>query len=105
VITAYPGYDEIILTMPDSPRLCHSRACSQAGRLAQVIVTYGVLNDPGTSPHSSDALWPESWGPVLPDVRGVLGTDPACRGQDRPRLVIRDTTRSPATPEPSRGRT
>ncbi len=45
MITAYPGYDEIILTTSDRPRLCHSRACSQVGRLAQVIVTYGVLAD------------------------------------------------------------
>ena len=47
--TAEPGYDEVILTTPDTPRPCNSLACSGAGRLAKVIASYGVLNDPGAS--------------------------------------------------------
>jgi hypothetical protein len=105
VTTARPGYDEIILTTPDSPRLCNSRACSRAGRLAQVIVSYGVLNDPGTSPHSRDALWPESWGLSCPMCAACRDDTRQVAVKCRPRLVIRDTTRSPATPQPSRGRT
>ena len=40
-----PGHDEVVLTAPGGSSLCNSRACAQAGRLAEVIVTYGVLNE------------------------------------------------------------
>ncbi len=57
-----PGYDEVVLTSPDSARLCNSRACAHDGTLAKVIVTYGVLNDPSASYHARGVLWRESWG-------------------------------------------
>jgi hypothetical protein len=76
VTTAHPGYDQIILTAPDSPRPCNSLACSRAGRLAEVIVTYGTLADPGASPHSASALWPESWDSPSRCARRA-GTTPA----------------------------
>ena len=94
MITAYPGYDEIILTTPPSPRLCYSRACSRAGRLAQVIVSYGVLADPGASPHSRDALWPESWGGSYPMCAACWDDTRQVAVKYRPRLAIS----SPATP-------
>jgi len=94
VITARPGYDEIILTTPDSLRLCHSRACSRAGRLAQVIVSYGVLADPGASPHSRDALWPECWGGSYPMCAACWDDTRQVAVKYRPRLAIS----SPATP-------
>jgi hypothetical protein len=52
-----PGCDEVVLTAPDGGRLCHSRVCADAGRLSEVIVTFGVLNDPFASCHSRGALW------------------------------------------------
>jgi hypothetical protein len=57
VTAAEPGYDEVVLTAPDGSRLCNSRGCAQAGRLAEMIVTYGVLNDPAAGYHHRRALW------------------------------------------------
>jgi len=48
---ARPGHDQIVLTTPDGAVLCNSLACARAGRAAELIVTYGVLNDPGASYH------------------------------------------------------
>jgi len=97
VITARPGIDEIILTTSASPRLCHSRACSRAGRLAQVIVSYGVLAGPG-------ARWPESWGRSCPMCATCWDDTRQVAVKYRPRLVICDITRSPASRESSQGR-
>jgi hypothetical protein len=47
VTAAAPGWDEIILTRPDGASLGHSLGCARAGRSAQVIATFGTLNDPG----------------------------------------------------------
>jgi hypothetical protein len=47
VSAAIPGHDEVILIGADGARLCNSRGCADAGTLAEVIVTFGVLNDPG----------------------------------------------------------
>ena len=99
--TAHPGYDEIILSAPDGPRPCNSLACSRAGRLAEVIVTYGTLADPGAGPHSRSALWPESWGQSVPMCAGCWDNSRQVAVKYRPRLSIRDTTCSPATPQPS----
>jgi hypothetical protein len=104
VAAARPGYDEIIPTTPPSPRLCHSRACSRAGRVAQVIVIYGVLAGPGASPHSRSALWPKSWGRSCPMCATCWDDTRQVAVKYRPRLVIRDITRSPATQESSQGR-
>jgi hypothetical protein len=61
-----PGHDEVVLTAPGGSSLCNSRGCTQAGTLAEVIVTYGVLNDPGVSLYSREALWRESWNKPVP---------------------------------------
>jgi hypothetical protein len=53
-----PGHDEVVLTAPASAHPGNSRACAVAGVLAEVIVTYGVLANPATSPHDRVALWP-----------------------------------------------
>jgi hypothetical protein len=66
VSTAVPGYDEVVLTVPDSGRLCNSLACARADRVAEVIVTFGVLNDPGAGYHARAALWRESWHMSIP---------------------------------------
>jgi len=63
---ARPGHDQIVLTTPDGAVLCNSLACARAGRAAELIVTYGVLNDPGASYHDRGALWRESWGRSYP---------------------------------------
>ena len=48
-----PGCDGIMLTTPDGTALCNSLACARAGRAAEVVVTYGTLNDPGASLYSA----------------------------------------------------
>ena len=61
-----PGRDEIILTTPDDHTLCNSLRCARAGRAAQVVATFGTLNDPGASYHDRAALWREVWGYSYP---------------------------------------
>ena len=43
----FPGRDEIILTAPGSGVLRNSLACARAGRAADVVATFGTLNDAG----------------------------------------------------------
>ena len=85
-----PGCDEVVLTAPDSAALCNSRACADAGRLAEIIVTFGVLNDPGAGYHHRGALWRESWHKPVP----MCGTCwDSCRQvavKYRPGLVVID---------------
>jgi hypothetical protein len=61
-----PRRDQVVLTDPGGARLCNSLACTQAGTLAEVIVTYGVLNDPGASLYARGALWRECWSRSYP---------------------------------------
>jgi hypothetical protein len=61
-----PGRDEIIVTTPDGDSLCNSLGCARAGRTAQVIVTFGTLNDPGARYHDRGAFWREMWGRSFP---------------------------------------
>jgi hypothetical protein len=100
-----PGHDEVVLTAPDNARPCNSRACAQHGKLAEVIVTYGVLNDPGASYHARGALWRESWGVPVPMCTACWDSSRQVAMKYRPGLVIRDSTRSPLTPQPPMGRT
>ena len=104
MITAHPGHDEIILTTPDAPQPCNSLACARAGRLAEVIVTYGVLNDPGASPHNRAALWPESWGHSVPMCTGCWEQARQVAVKYRPGLVIRGLTGPAAGAQPPMGR-
>lgn len=96
-----PGCDEVVLTAPDSARPCNSRACAQDGKLAAVIVTYGVLNDPGASYHARGALWRESWGVPVPMCAACWDSSRQVAVRYRPGLAVIDATGSPATPQPS----
>jgi hypothetical protein len=101
VTAAAPGHDEVILTAPDGARLCNSLACAQA---AEVIVTYGVLNDPGASLYSREALWRESWQKPVPMCGACWEHSRQVAARYRPRLVVTDATRAPAVPQTSGSR-
>jgi hypothetical protein len=104
VTTPSPGYDEVILTTPDSARPCNSLACARAGRAAEVIVTYGVLNDPAASYHARAALWRESWHKPVSMCTDCWDSSRQVAIKYRPGLVVRDLT-APATPRPPTERT
>jgi hypothetical protein len=100
-----PGYDEIVLTAPDGTALCNSLACVRAGRAAEVIVTYGLLNDPGASLYSRGALWREQWGMSYPLCSACWVQSRQVAVKYRPRLVVIDATvMAPAAPQTSGGR-
>jgi hypothetical protein len=103
VTVPHPGYDEIILTAPGDGRLCGSLACTRAGRAADVIVTYGVLADPGFRINDRSALWPECWGVSYPGCADCWKASRQVAVKYRPGLVIRDLS-APATPQPPRER-
>ena len=94
---SYPGHDEVILTTPGSPRPCNSLGCARAGRLAEVIVTYGVLNDPGAGYHDRGALWRESWHQPIPMCPNCWDSSRQVALKYRPGLVVIDA-RPAATP-------
>ena len=103
-----PGRDQVMLTAPDRARLCNSLACARAGQVAEVIVTYGLLSEPGSPPyHVHGALSREQWGRSYP-MRGARGEQSRrVAARYRPALVIIDTTPdrpAPAAPQPSGGR-
>jgi len=104
VSEALPGYDQVVLTAPDTGRLCNSRGCADAGKLAEVIVTYGVLNDPGASLYARGALWRESWHKPLPMCGACWESSRQVAVKYRPGLVVIDTTGGPAAAESSGGR-
>jgi hypothetical protein len=102
-----PGRDQIVLTAPDSARLCNSLACARAGRAAEVIVTYGILNDPGASLYSRGASWREQWSQSYPLCGACWAQSRQVAVRYRPALVIIGTTQdgpAPAAPKPSGGR-
>jgi hypothetical protein len=96
-----PGYDEIILTAPAGGQLCNSRACASAGRVAEVVVTYGVLADRGGWVGERRAMWPESWGRSVPMCTGCWEQTRPLVVESRPGLVIRDLVGAPAAAPPS----
>jgi hypothetical protein len=98
-----PGYDEIVLTVPDGTALCNSLACVRAGRAAEVIVTYGVLNDPGASLYSRGALWREQWGMSCPLCSACWEQSRQVAVKYRPALVVIDATGASAAPQTSGG--
>jgi hypothetical protein len=89
-MTAEPGYDEVVLTAPDGSRLCNSLACARAGTLAEVVVAYGVLNDPGASLYSRGALWREQWGMSYPLCGACWEQSRQVAVKYRPGLVVID---------------
>jgi len=104
VTAAEPGYDEVVLTAPDGSRLCNSRACAEAGQRAEVIVTYGVLNDPAAGYHSRGALWRESWHQPIPMCATCWDSSRQVAVKYRPGLVVIDATGTAAAPQSSGGR-
>ena len=87
---AAPGRDEIIVTAPDGDTLCNSLGCARAGRTAQVIATYGTLNDPGAGYHHRGALWRESWGHSYPLCGTCWQQTRQVAAKYRPGLVVID---------------
>ena len=85
-----PGHDEITLALPGGRHLCSDRAHRNAGRLADVIVSFGQLGVPGTP---RQAFWPEVWRRSYPMCAGCWETTRQIAGKARPHLVIRGTTR------------
>jgi hypothetical protein len=98
-----PGFDEIILTTPPSPQPCNSRGCAVRRTLANVIVAYRILTDPGFRVNDQAALWPESWGRQVPMCCGCWDVTRQVAVTSRPGLVIRDL-RVPAAPVPEQVR-
>jgi len=77
VVTATaPGRDEIVVTTPDGATLCHSLGCRRAGRAAQVIATFGTLNDPGAGYHDRGHCGASS-GAVATRCAAPAGSRPA----------------------------
>jgi hypothetical protein len=104
VSAAIPGHDEVILITADGSRLCNSRGCADAGTLAEVIVTFGTLNDPGAGYYHRGALWRESWHVPVPMCTACWEGSRQVAVKYRPGLVVIDTTRAPAAPQTSGGR-
>jgi hypothetical protein len=98
VSAAIPGGEEVILITADGARLCNSRACAQAGRAAGVIVTYGVLNDPGASLYARGALWRQSWHKPVPMCAACWDSSRQVAARYRPGLVVIDATRGGPAP-------
>ena len=99
-----PGRDQIVLTVPDSGTLCHSLGCRRAGRPAQVIATFGVLNDPGAAYHDRAALWREQWGRSYPMCGTCWEQTRQVAATYRPGLVVTGARPAAAVPLASRGR-
>jgi len=90
VTTAPPGHDEIVLAVPSGRHLCSDRAHRNAGRLADVVVSFGRLGVPGTP---REAFWPECWGRSYPMCGACWENTGQVAAKARPQLVIRDATR------------
>jgi hypothetical protein len=99
-----PRPDQVVLTDPGGARLCNSLACTQAGTLAEVIATYGVLNDPGASLSARGALWRECRSRSYPLCGGCWEQSRQVAISYRPALAIIDSTAAPAAVESSGGR-
>ena len=98
VTATAPGRDEIVVTTPDGATLCHSLGCRRAGRAAQVIATFGTLNDPGAGYHDRGALWREQWGRGYPLCGTCWEQTRQVAATYRPRLVVIDASQVAAPP-------
>jgi len=90
-----PDHDEIILSVPASGQLCNIRSCASAGRVAEVVVTYGVLANPGAAAGDRSELWPESWGQSVPMCGECWEQTRLLAIERRPGLAIHDLTGEP----------
>jgi hypothetical protein len=104
VTAAAPGYDEIVLSAPDGSRLCNSRGCAEAGRLAEMIVTFGVLSDPCAGYHHRGALWRESWHKAVPGCGACWDSARQVAIRYRPRLAVTGASGPAAAAQSSGGR-
>ena len=82
---ARPGHDEITLTIPHSRHLCSDRAHRTAGRLADVIVSFGQLGNPRLP---RECLWRECWGRSYPMCAACWESSRQIVKKARPQLVI-----------------
>ena len=87
--TTPPGPNEITLAIPGGRHLCSDRAHRNAGRLADVIVSFGRLGTPGPP---RVAFWPGCWGRSYPMCSACWEATRQIALKARPHLVIRDTT-------------
>lgn len=83
--------------------MCNSLACARAGRAAEVVVTYGTLNDPGASLYARTALWRETWHTPVPMCGGCWDSSRQVAVKYRTGLVVIHAT-SPAAAETCGGR-
>jgi hypothetical protein len=81
-----PGPDEVIVSVPPARHLCNDRGHRNTGRLADVLVTFGVFG----SHLRRDAFWPEVWGRTYPLCDMCWTQTLAVLQQTRPRLAIRE---------------
>jgi len=93
-----------VLTAADGARLCNSRGCADAGRLAGVVVTFGTLNDPGADYHDRGALWRESWHKPVPMCAACWESCRQVAARYRPGLAVIDATGPAASVQSSGGR-
>jgi hypothetical protein len=68
-----------------------------------MVVTFGVLSDPGAGYHHRGALWRESWHKPVPMCAGCWESARQVAARYRPGLVVIDAT-GPAAPQSSGGR-
>jgi hypothetical protein len=99
-----PGRDQDVLTAPGGARLCNSLACARAGRAAEVIVSYGVLNDPDASLYARGALWRGCSGQSYPLCGACWEQSRQVAIRYRPALVIIDAAAAPVAPHAFGGR-
>jgi hypothetical protein len=92
VSAVFPGHGEALLTAPDGGSLCNSLRCARAGTIAEVIVTYGVLNDPGAGYYDRRALWKEMWHKPVPMCGACWQSSRQVAARYRPDLVVIDAT-------------
>jgi hypothetical protein len=97
VTAVAPGRDEIIVTAPDGDTLCNSLGCARAGRAAEVVATFGTLNDAGAGYHDRGALWREMWGHCYPLCGTCWEQTRQVAVKYRPGLVVIDARSAAAS--------
>src|ERR1022692_23534 len=90
--SSLPGRDEVILSAPEAGSLCNSLACANAGRAADVIITFGTLADPDPDfdRHGKDALWASTSGRSYPMCAPCRDRTCEVLRPHRPHLAIRE---------------
>ena len=81
-----PGPAQVVLTTPPRGLLCNDPGHRNAGRRADVLVTFGVLGGYGRR----DAFWPEVWGRTYPFCQACWTQTLAVLEHARPSLSVRE---------------